>query len=130
MFNLPKVYIDNACYISVSSVGVFFSNLVRFNEMGCYFDSIVFAFLLLYLTLCTMSRLYFTSVKHTINNAKTMSKYKFMFVLFILISKETCVMIMYNSTLTNGENMKIGCCFFYIVLTTNMRLIWGVNLII
>ena len=25
MFNLPKVYMDNACYINVSSVGVFFS---------------------------------------------------------------------------------------------------------
>ena len=34
MFNLPKVYIDNACYISVSSVGVFFSNSFRINEMG------------------------------------------------------------------------------------------------
>ena len=36
IFNLPKAYIDNACYISVSSVGVFFSNLFRFNEMGCF----------------------------------------------------------------------------------------------
>ena len=36
MFNLPKVYIDNACYASVSSVGVFFSNLFRFSEMGCF----------------------------------------------------------------------------------------------
>ena len=28
---------DNACYISVSSFGVFFSNLFRFNdEMGCF----------------------------------------------------------------------------------------------
>ena len=36
MFNLPKVYIENACYISVSSVGVFFSNLFRFNEIGCF----------------------------------------------------------------------------------------------
>ena len=35
MFNLPKVYIDNACYVSVYSVGVFFSNILRFNEMGC-----------------------------------------------------------------------------------------------
>ena len=31
MLNLPNVYIDNACYVSVSSVGVFFSNLFRFN---------------------------------------------------------------------------------------------------
>ena len=36
MFNLPKVYMDNACYINVSSVGKFFSNLFRFNEMGCF----------------------------------------------------------------------------------------------
>ena len=36
MFSSPKVYIANACYISVSSVGVFFSNLSRFNEMGCF----------------------------------------------------------------------------------------------
>ena len=36
MLNLPKVYIDNACYISVSSVGVFFSNSFRFNEVGCF----------------------------------------------------------------------------------------------
>ena len=36
MFDLPKVYMDNACYINVSSVGVFFSNLFRFNEMGCF----------------------------------------------------------------------------------------------
>ena len=38
MFNLPKVYMymDNACYINVSSVGVFFSNLFRFNEMGWF----------------------------------------------------------------------------------------------
>ena len=36
MFNLPKVYIDDAYYVSVSSVGVFFSNLFRFNEMGCF----------------------------------------------------------------------------------------------
>ena len=36
MFFLPKVYIDNACYICVSSVGVFFSNLFRFNEIGCF----------------------------------------------------------------------------------------------
>ena len=27
MFNLPKVYMDNACYTSVSSVGMFFLNL-------------------------------------------------------------------------------------------------------
>ena len=36
MFNLPKAYIDNACYISVSSVGVFLSNLLRFNETDCF----------------------------------------------------------------------------------------------
>ena len=35
MFNLPNVYIDNACYVSFSSNGVFFSNLFRFNEMDC-----------------------------------------------------------------------------------------------
>ena len=35
VFNLLKVCIDNGCYVSVSSVGVFFSNLFRFNEMGC-----------------------------------------------------------------------------------------------
>ena len=36
MFNLPKVYMENACYISVSSVGVFFSNLYMFNKVGCF----------------------------------------------------------------------------------------------
>ena len=30
---LAKVYIDN---VSISSVGVFFSNLFRFNEKGCF----------------------------------------------------------------------------------------------
>ena len=35
MFNLPKVYIDNACYVSVFSVGVFVSKF-RFNEMGFF----------------------------------------------------------------------------------------------
>ena len=36
MFNLPKVYMDNACYINVSSVGVFFSICFRFNETGSF----------------------------------------------------------------------------------------------
>ena len=36
IFNLPKVYIDNACYVSVFSVDVFFSILFRFNEMGYF----------------------------------------------------------------------------------------------
>ena len=36
MFNLLKVCIDNVFYVNVSSVGVFFSNLFRFNEMGCF----------------------------------------------------------------------------------------------
>ena len=35
MFNLLKVGIDNVFYVNVSSVGVFFSNLFWFNEMGC-----------------------------------------------------------------------------------------------
>ena len=35
MFNLPKVYLDNASNVSVSSVGVLFPNLFWFNEMGC-----------------------------------------------------------------------------------------------
>ena len=30
-FILTNIYIDNACYISVSSVGVFFSDLFRFS---------------------------------------------------------------------------------------------------
>ena len=36
MFNLLKVCIDNVFYVSVSSVGLFFSNLFRFNEIGCF----------------------------------------------------------------------------------------------
>ena len=35
VYNLLKICIDNVIYVSVSSVGVFFSNLFRFNEMGC-----------------------------------------------------------------------------------------------
>ena len=31
VFNLLKVCIDNVFYVKVSSVGVFFSNLFRFN---------------------------------------------------------------------------------------------------
>ena len=41
MFNLPKIYINNSCYVSVSSVGVFFSNIFRFNEMGCFIQNSV-----------------------------------------------------------------------------------------
>ena len=36
MFNLPKMYIGNACYVCVSSVGVFFANLFGFKTMGCF----------------------------------------------------------------------------------------------
>ena len=36
VFNLLKVCIDNVFYVNVSSVGVFFSSLFRFNEMGCF----------------------------------------------------------------------------------------------
>ena len=36
VFNFLKVCIDNVFYVNVSSVGVFFSNLFRFNEMGCF----------------------------------------------------------------------------------------------
>ena len=36
VFNLLKVCIDNVSYGSVSSVGLFFSNLFRFIEMGCF----------------------------------------------------------------------------------------------
>ena len=36
VFNLLKVCIDNVFYVNVSSVGVFFSNLFKFNEMGCF----------------------------------------------------------------------------------------------
>ena len=36
IFNLLKVCIDNVFYVNVSSVGVFFSNLFWFNEMGCF----------------------------------------------------------------------------------------------
>ena len=36
MFNLLKVCIDNVFYVNVSSVGVFFSTLFWFNEMGCF----------------------------------------------------------------------------------------------
>ena len=36
VFNLLKVCIDNVNYVSDSSVGVFFSSLFRFNEMGCF----------------------------------------------------------------------------------------------
>ena len=35
MSKLLKVKIDNASYVGISSVGVFFSKLFRFNEMGC-----------------------------------------------------------------------------------------------
>ena len=36
VFNLLKVCLDNDFYVNVSSVGEFFSNLFRFNEMGCF----------------------------------------------------------------------------------------------
>ena len=35
VYNLLKC-IDSVFYVSVSCVGVFFSNLFRFNEMGCF----------------------------------------------------------------------------------------------
>ena len=34
-FNLPKVQTHNTYYVGVFSIGVTFSNLFRFNEMGC-----------------------------------------------------------------------------------------------
>ena len=34
-FNLPKLKLLYTCCVSLSSVGVFFSNLFRFNEMVC-----------------------------------------------------------------------------------------------
>ena len=36
VFNLLKACIDNVFYVSVSFVGVFFSNLFWFNEIGCF----------------------------------------------------------------------------------------------
>ena len=36
VFNLLKVCIDNVFYVNVSSVGVFFLYLFRFNETGCF----------------------------------------------------------------------------------------------
>ena len=34
-FNLTKVTIHNTCHVIVFPVGVFFSNLFMFNEIGC-----------------------------------------------------------------------------------------------
>ena len=36
VFNLLKVCIYNIYYVNVSSVGVFYSDLFRFNEIGCF----------------------------------------------------------------------------------------------
>ena len=42
VFNLLKVCIDNVFYVSVSCVGVFFfSNLFRFDKMGCFKENSV-----------------------------------------------------------------------------------------
>ena len=35
VFNLLKVCIENVFYVNVSSVGVLFSNVFRFDEMAC-----------------------------------------------------------------------------------------------
>ena len=35
-FNLTKVKIHNSCDVIVPPVGMFFSNLFRFNEIGFY----------------------------------------------------------------------------------------------
>ena len=59
MLNLSKVYIHNACYnLSVSSVGMFFSNLFRSNEMGCFKYNSVKKAMKCYFSNCCFSLIY------------------------------------------------------------------------